>query len=166
MNTETTNENKSIGEQISENIGEIKAETDVVKSQKSPTNDINLKSLFARKAQSNQAQSRRRSNPTETLIKEYIESLGSENNYEFWNKLSKEKFCDPDMCIVSIGFSPRVPIDVVDKFVNTSKLFESEESGIKEKIEGKDFCIVNAEANRNGSLHEFNREDELKVHFR
>ena len=53
MNTETTNENKSIGEQISENIGEIRAETDVVKSQKSPTNDINLKSLFARKAQSN-----------------------------------------------------------------------------------------------------------------
>ena len=35
---------------------------------------------------------------------------------------------------------------------------------LKKKIEGKDFCIVNAEANRNGSLHEFNREDELKVH--
>ena len=57
MNTETTNENKSIGEQITENIGEIRAETDVVKFQKSPTNDINLKYLFSKKAQSNHAKS-------------------------------------------------------------------------------------------------------------
>tara|TARA_B100001093_G_scaffold33818_1_gene29272 strand:- start:5081 stop:7699 length:2619 start_codon:yes stop_codon:yes gene_type:complete len=164
MNRETEKENKSIGEQISENIGEIRAETDVVKSQKSPTNDINLKHLFARKAQSNHAKAEERSNATETLIKEYIELLGSENNNHFWNKLTKEEFCDLICGLFSLGVSPRVPIDVVDKFVNTSKLFESEESSIKEKIEGKDFCIVNAEANRNGSLHEFNREDELKVH--